>query len=250
MGFDLFIIYFFGVGLLLGSFFNVCIYRIPKGESIAFPPSHCTTCNARLKPWDLVPVFSYVFLRGKCRYCGEKISPRYAAVELFTGIIYTALYLKFGLSFDLLKYIILVSFLIIIGLIDYDTTDVYTVTTMGGIGCGVVLTAVGYFLGYPVLDYVYGALLSGGMIGAIVLLTKGMGDGDIEICAMAGLFLGLEKSVVMLFFSFVLGGIIGVILMLAKKKSGKDAMPFGPYIVLGAMIAVFMGDFIIKWYLG
>lgn len=249
MGFDFFIIYVFVIGLLMGSFFNVCIYRIPKGESIAFPPSHCTSCNTRLKSLDLVPVLSYIFLGRKCRYCGEKISPRYASVEFFTAIIYALLYIKYGLTFQLLKYIVMASFLIIIGLIDYDTTDVYSVTTWSGIVCGVIFIAAGYFMKYPVMDYIYGGLLSAGVITAIILLTKGMGWGDVEICALAGVYLGFTNSIVMLFFSFVLGGIIGILLIITKVKSRKDYIPFGPYIALGAIIAALAGDIIIKWYM-
>jgi leader peptidase (prepilin peptidase)/N-methyltransferase len=246
--FDFLIIYTFVIGLLMGSFYNVCIYRIPKGESIAFPPSHCTNCNTRLKSLDLVPVFSYIFLGRKCRYCGEKISGRYALVELLTGLAFAGLYIKYGLSFEFLKLSVMVSFLIIIGLIDYDTTDVYTVTTWSGIVSGILFAAAGYFMGYAVLDYVYGALLGGGVITAIILLTKGMGWGDVEICILGGIYLGFANSIIMLFFSFVLGGIIGIMLIATGKKSRKDYIPFGPYIALGAVIAALVGDIIVKWY--
>ena len=249
MGFDFFIIYIFVIGLLLGSFFNVCIYRIPKGESIAFPPSHCTNCNTRLKSLDLVPVLSYIFLGRKCRYCGEKISSRYAIVELLTGLIYAALYIKYGLTFEFLKFAVMVSFLIIIGLIDFDTTDVYSVTSWSGIACGILFAVAGYFMGYAFANLIYGALLSGGVITVIILLTKGMGWGDVEICALAGVYLGFANSIVMLFFSFVLGGIIGIALIVTGKKSRKDYIPFGPYIALGAIIAALLGDIIIKWYM-
>ncbi|WP_243154832.1 prepilin peptidase [Clostridium thermarum] len=248
MGFDFFIIYTFVIGLLLGSFYNVCIYRIPREESIVFPPSHCTRCNTRLKVLDLVPVFSYVFLGRKCRYCGEKISARYALVELLTGLVFTGLYIKYGLSFEFFKFAVMASFMMIIGLIDYDTTDVYTSITWGGIVCGLLLASAGYFMGYSFMDKLYGALLGGGVITAIILLTKGMGWGDVEICALGGIYLGFANSIVMLFFSFVLGGIIGIILMITGKKSRQDYIPFGPYIALGAIIGAMAGDIIIKWY--
>ena len=243
-------IFIFVLGLLFGSFFNVCIYRIPKEESIISPPSHCTKCNTRLKALDLVPVFSYLFLGRKCRYCGEKISSRYALVEVATALIFTALYLKFGLTFEFFKFVVMCSFIIIIGLIDYDTTDVYAVTTWPGIICGLLFIVVGYFLDKPFMDGLYGGLLGGGVIGAIFLLTRGrgMGSGDIEICALAGLYLGLNSSIIMLFFSFVIGGIVGIILMITREKSGKDAIPFGPYIALGALVAVFFGEQIFRWY--
>ncbi|HCW04399.1 MAG TPA: prepilin peptidase [Clostridium sp.] len=246
--FDFYAVYIFILGLFFGSFFNVCIYRIPKEESVVAPPSHCTKCNTRLKFLDLVPVFSYIFLGRKCRYCGDKISPRYAIVESMTAIIFTALYFKFALTFEFFKFAVMTSFMIIIGLIDHDTTDVYAVTTWPGIICGLLFAGAAYFMDKPFLDCIYGGLLAGGVITAIVVLTKGMGWGDVEICALAGLYLGLKNSIVMLFFSFVIGGVIGILLIATKKKSRKDYIPFGPYIALGALVAVFFGDQILKWY--
>lgn len=243
------IIYIFAIGTILGSFFNVCIYRIPKGESIVNPPSHCGNCNTRLKPLDLVPVFSYIFLKGQCRYCREKYSARYAVVELLTGIIFAVLYIKYDLTFELLKYIVLASFMIIIGLIDYDTTDVYFKTTASGIISGAIFIVIGYYLGESALDYLFGALLGGGAIASIVILTKGMGWGDVEICALGGIFLGFKLTLVMLFFSFIFGSISGITLIALKKKSRKDYIPFGPYIAMAAIFAVFFGERIINWYL-
>jgi leader peptidase (prepilin peptidase) / N-methyltransferase len=243
------IAYVFSIGIILGSFFNVCIYRIPKGESVVNPPSHCGNCNTRLKPLDLIPVFSYIFLKGKCRHCGEKYSARYAVVELVTGIIFAALYIKYDFTFEFLKYCVLASFLIVIGLIDFDTTDVYFSTTIGGIISGAIFIAAGYFLGGGITDYIYGALLGGGVITAIILLTKGMGWGDVEICAIGGIFLGLKLTIVMLFFSFIFGSVIGILLIVTKKKSRKDYIPFGPFIAMAAIFAVFFGERIIKWYL-
>jgi leader peptidase (prepilin peptidase)/N-methyltransferase len=236
-------------GLLFGSFFNVCIYRIPREESIAYPPSHCTSCSTRLKPLDLVPVLSYFLLGRKCRYCGEKISPRYAIVEAFTGVIFLLIYLKYGLNFQALKLIVLACFLIVIGMIDYDTTDVYSVTTYSGIAVGIVSIAAGYYLGFEVKPFLLGGLLSGGVIAAIILLTRGMGWGDFEICLMSGLYIGFGNSIVMLMLSFIIGAVAGVILILTKKKSRKDYIPFGPYISLATIITMLVGDKIIQWYL-
>lgn len=244
-----FILYIFIVGTVLGSFFNVCIYRIPKGESIVKPPSHCGMCNTRLKPLDLIPVFSYIFLKGRCRHCGKKYSARYAVVELMTGIIFASLYIKYGITFELIKYCVLASFLIVIGLIDYDTTDVYFKTTISGIISGVIFIFIGYYFGKTIMDYLYGALLGGGIIAVVILLTKGMGWGDVEICVLGGIFLGLKLTAVMLFFSFIFGSIAGITLIALKKKSRKDYIPFGPYIAIAAIFAVFFGESIIKWYL-
>lgn len=241
--------YVFALGLLLGSFLNVCIYRIPKEQSIAFPPSHCTNCNTRLKFLDLFPVFSYIFLKGKCRYCGEKISPRYAIIELFTALMFLGIFLSYGLTIEALKSFVLASFLIVIAMIDYDTTDVYSVTTYPLIVLGVIFIGVNYFLGLPIKSFLFGGLLGGGLIALIIVLTQGMGWGDFEISLASGLFLGVYNSIIMLIASFILGGIIGAFLIVSKRKTRKDYIPFGPYIVLGTFIAMFYGDKIFNWYL-
>jgi leader peptidase (prepilin peptidase) / N-methyltransferase len=243
-------LYVFIVGLILGSFFNVCIYRIPAGKSVVYPPSSCGHCNTRLRALDMIPVFSYLFLGGKCRYCKQGFSARYAVIELMTGIIYAALFINYGFTFVFVKYIVLSSFLIVIGMIDYDTTDVYFTTTISGIIAGIAFAVIGYFLGNGFMQYFWGALLGGGLITAIILLTKGMGWGDVEICLLCGVFIGLKLMAVTLFLSFILGGIIGVLLIITKKKSRKDYMPFGPYIALGAIAAMLYGEKIISWYLG
>jgi leader peptidase (prepilin peptidase) / N-methyltransferase len=244
------ILYVFIIGTILGSFFNVCIYRIPAGKSVVFPPSSCGHCNTRLKALDMIPVLSYLFLGGKCRYCKQSFSARYAIVELMTGVIYAALYMTYGFSFVFLKYIVLSSFLIVIGMIDFDTTDVYFATTISGIVAGIVFAAVGYFIGYGIMQYIWGALLGGGVITAIILLTRGMGWGDVEICLLCGVFIGFKLTVVTLFFSFIFGGFIGALLIITKKKSRKDYIPFGPYIALGAIVAILYGEKIVAWYLG
>lgn len=236
-------------GLLIGSFLNVCIYRIPRNESISFPPSHCTNCKNKIKWYDLIPIISYIFLRGKCRYCGEKISIRYPLIELITGAIFLALNIEYGLSINFFKYAVLACFLIVIGMIDFDTTDVYLKTTASGIITGVLFLIYGYFMNYNILSYIYGGLLGVGIIALIILLTKGMGWGDAEICLMGGLFLGLKLTIVMLFFSFVFGGLIGIILMILKIKSRKDYIPFGPFISAACLFTVFFGEKITLWYM-
>jgi len=243
-------IFIFIIGLMLGSFFNVCIYRIPRGESIVYPPSHCTNCGKKLKYIDLVPVLSYIFLKGRCRYCNEKISIRYAAVELFTAILFLSIYLKYGFTIESIKYIILSSFLIIIGMIDYYTMDVYSIITYTGIIVGIIFILIEYLTKSQIYTYLYGGILAGLVIALIIILTKGMGWGDFEICIMSGLYLGFSKSIVMLMVSFILGGIIGILLIISKKKTKKDYIPFGPYIVLGSIISILFADKIILWYLG
>jgi len=252
---SIFVIYIFIVGLLIGSFLNVCIYRIPRGESIAYPPSHCTSCGSNIKPYDLIPVFSWIFLRGKCRGCGEKISSRYALVELTTAILFLLTYFQYGITINLARFLILIPFLIVIAMIDYDTMDVYTTTTWLAIGLGIVLLGVNFYLGLPVVTYVYGGMLGAGIIIFIILLSKlilgteGMGWGDAEICGLCGLFLGFKLTFMMMFFSFIIGGVIGVYLLRFKKKNGRSEMPFGPSIIMAAFLIIICGDRILNWYL-
>lgn len=243
-----YIIFIFGA--VIGSFLNVCIYRIPRGESIAFPPSHCTNCKKEIKWHDLIPIISYIFLRGKCRYCREKISIRYPIVEFITALLFLANYSIYGLTFDFVKYTTFVSFLIVIGMIDYDTTDVYFSTTLSGIVSGVIFIGVLAYNMLPVKSYIYGGILGGGFLALIILITKGgMGWGDAEICLMSGLFLGFKLTILMLFLSFIIGSIAGIVLILLGKKSKKDYIPFGPYIALSAILCVLSGEKIFSFYM-
>jgi len=244
MGIILFIL-----GTLIGSFLNVCIYRIPKEQSIAFPPSHCMSCDNKIKWYDLIPILSYIFLKGKCRHCKEKISIRYPIIELITGAVFASLYIEYGIGFNFGKYALFSCFLIVIGMIDFDTTDVYLKTTLPGIICGIILMIVGLTLGLGVSTYIFGALLGGGLISLIILLTGGMGWGDAEICLLCGIFLGLKLTAVMLFIAFVLGGLIGVLLIVTKKKSRKDYIPFGPYIAIAAIGVMYFGEKLANWYI-
>ncbi|MCT8976311.1 prepilin peptidase [Clostridium sp. CX1] len=236
-------------GFIIGSFLNVCIYRIPKGQSIAYPPSHCTNCDREIKWYDLVPIFSYIFLlKGKCRHCGEKISIRYPVIEFITGVLYLVIYIKYGLTLTTLKYIAFITILIVVGIIDLDTTDVYFSTTIVGVVLALSFIAASGYLYSDFKQYIYGGLLGGGVIALIIVLTKGMGWGDAEICLYSGLFLGLKLTIVMLFFSFIFGSVISLILIALKKKNRKDYIPFGPFIALAAVFTVFFGDKILLWY--
>jgi leader peptidase (prepilin peptidase)/N-methyltransferase len=245
----------FILGLLIGSFLNVCIYRIPKEESIAFPPSHCGSCGKGIKAYDLIPVISWIILGGKCRNCCEKISIRYPFVELTTAILFLLTYLQYGATIYLLRYLLLIPFLIVIAMIDYDTMEVYTITTWAAIAVGVLFLGVNFYLGEPVVTYIYGGLLGAGTITFIILLTKlilgvdGMGWGDVEVCGLCGLFLGFKLTLMMMFFSFIIGASIGVYLLRFRKKNGRSEMPFGPSIIMATFLMMIWGDKILNWYL-
>lgn len=239
-------------GAIIGSFLNVCVYRIPKNESIVFPPSHCMNCGNKLKWYDMFPVFSYIFLRGKCRFCKAHISLRYPLVESFTGFMFLLVYIKYGIGISMIKYVVLVVFCIIIGLIDADTMDVYDDTAYAFIICGLAFMFIScIFYNGSYSDALLGALVAGGAIALIILLTagRGMGWGDFEIALAAGLFLGFKCSVLFLFVSFVTGGIYAIFLMLTRKKTGKDQMSFGPFLCMAAIICALCGNQLINIYL-
>ena len=236
-------------GLMIGSFLNVCIYRIPRNESISFPPSHCTSCGHKLGPADLVPLFSYMFLRGRCRYCGERISVRYPLVEALGGAAFLLCYIRFGLTVESIKYALLICVLISVTFIDGDHGIIPGKLMIFAAISGIILNLIGHKFNAGLLSYLYGALLGGGVIMLIVLLTGGMGGGDIQLMAVVGLFLGFKRCALSLLLSFIIGGLAGALLLLTKKKSRRDYIPFGPWISAAAVIGIFFGDSIVNWYI-
>ncbi|MDD3839219.1 MAG: prepilin peptidase [Clostridia bacterium] len=240
-------------GLVIGSFLNVCIARIPKKASIAYPPSHCTDCDTRLKVSDLVPVFSYIRLKGKCRYCGSKISLVYPLVEITTGILFTLIYIKTGLSAKLIPGLIFVCILIIASFIDIEHFIVPDILP-------IVLSVSAFIMNFAginidVLYGIYGGALGGGVVLAIAYLSlmifkkEGMGGGDLKIMTSIGLFLGLKLTAIALLLSVYSGAIAGIFILLGKGKQ-KRYMPFVPFISIGSIISYLYGDRIISWYIG
>lgn len=242
-------IFIFVMGLIMGSFLNVCICRIPEGQSISYPPSHCSNCNTRLKPWDLVPVLSYVFLRGKCRYCKSKVSIQYPAMEVLTGIVYLLIYMRYGLTSYTLRYIILASFLIVIAMIDFKTTDIYDATVIIPAVIGIGFMVYDYLNHFNVSSRIFGVILALFIIGAIILITKAMGTGDLEVYMLIALYVGFKGTIFVILTSIIIGGIVGLILIATKKKTKKDFIPFGPYIVIAGIIFMIYGNQILNWYL-
>jgi leader peptidase (prepilin peptidase) / N-methyltransferase len=238
-------------GLLLGSFLNVCIYRIPKKKSISFPPSHCGSCKSRLRAYDLIPVISYIGLRGKCRYCGERISARYPAVEMLNMALYILVYLEYGITVEGITYALLMSILIVISFIDYDHKII-----PDGLNISIGLLWIFYagatlaFEGdLDFMDSFLGLIIGGGFYLLIALITSGaMGGGDIKFMAALGLFLGVRYSLLTLLLTFVLGGVISVGLILLKKKGRKDEIPFGPFIAIASGLSLLYGEAIIDVY--
>ena len=248
------VILIFILGLIVGSFSNVCIYRIPRNESMIYPASHCPKCRSSIKPIDNIPLLSYILLKGKCRNCGSKISIQYPVVEFLTGIIYIFIFLIYGLTLQSLIYIILSSALIIIAFIDLNEQIVPDIISLPGIVIGLILS---FFVPYiSFINSVLGVVVGGGIIlviglvGSVIFKKEAMGGGDVKLAAMIGAFLGWKYTIISLFLGFFLGALVGIFLILSKIKSKEDMVPFGPFIALGSFITFLWGEKILSWYVG
>jgi len=240
-------------GMLVGSFLNVCICRMPKDESIVSPPSHCPLCSYRIKWYDNIPLLSYLMLRGKCRGCGAHISLQYPLVELLNGILTLFLFLRFGPTLAFAALFLLCSALVVITFIDIEHQIIPDEISLPGIVVGFLLSF--FIKGHGWLDSLLGILLGGGTLLLVAYgyhrLTgkDGMGGGDIKLLAMMGAFLGWKAVPFIIFASSLIGSIFGVSIMLLQKKDSKLAIPFGPYLAFGALLYIFYGQPLIRWYL-
>ncbi|HBE77690.1 MAG TPA: prepilin peptidase [Firmicutes bacterium] len=224
-------------GLVIGSFLNVCIYRIPHGMSIVFPHSFCPNCQSRIKWYDLFPVISYLILGGRCRNCRTFIGIQYPLVEIFTAGIGVGLYFRFGLNAIFLKYIILFCLLIVIAGIDLQHRVIPNILSISGMIIG-LLWAVPYG-GTDIFHAVLGMA-----VGGLILLPlayfypQGMGMGDVKLLAMIGSFVGAKVVLAALFCGSALGTVIGLILIGSKVITRKTPIPFGPFLAVGALVSV------------
>ena len=238
----------FAFGLIIGSFCNVVIYRLPQGKSIVTPGSQCRSCGSPIRPWDNIPLLSYFLLRGRCRFCKEPISTRYPTIECISGMLFVLLYLKFGLSMTFSVYAFLTSALLIVALIDLDHRIIPNIITLPGMAVGVGLS-MGVLPITP-LASLFGLMIGGAIFYLIALVSKGgMGGGDIKLIAMIGAFLGLQGGLFTIFASALLGSVVGLMLMLLGKRGRKDRVPFGPFLSFGAILFMLCGDGLIQWYL-
>ncbi len=236
----------FIIGACIGSFLNVCIYRLPLGQSVVYNPSHCPGCGRRLGVLDLIPLLSYVLLKGRCRYCGEKISARYPLVELVTALLFVAAYQYWGWQWQTVSMWVFFAVLITASVIDYQHKIIPDEIIIVGCVLGIPLV----FLFGKLIDGLISFLVAGLFFLFIAVGSKGgMGGGDIKLSALMGLFLGSPGIFVALFSSFLFGGLSGIILMALRRKGMKDALPFGPFMAIGGVMAAFYTDPIIKWYI-
>ncbi|MDO8785270.1 MAG: prepilin peptidase [Syntrophales bacterium] len=240
-------------GAVLGSFLNVCIYRIPEGRSIVFPSSHCPECRHPINPWDNIPLVSYLILRGRCRHCQGKISPQYPVVELITAVMALLLFWKFGLSLRFLFSFIFTCSLIVITFIDLRHQIIPDLITLPGIPL-FFLVAV-FFMNIRVMEALLGILLGGGVLYIIAFLyellkkREGMGGGDIKLLAMLGAFSGWKSLLFILLLSSSLGALVGITVMIIKGKDMKYAIPFGPFLSLAAVAYIFFGGYFLQFFL-
>jgi len=239
------------LGAIVGSFLNVCIYRIPSGESIVFPASHCPTCKHPIKIYDNIPIISYGILRGKCRNCGERISLIYPAIELLTAVMSLLLFLKYGLSFAYLFTFAFACALIVITFIDLKYQIIPDVITLPGIPL-FALAAI-LFMDVKLTTSLIGILAGGGCLYLVALvyqlLTKreGMGGGDIKLLAMLGGFLGWQSLWFIIMASSLIGAVTGISAMIVKGKDTKYAVPFGPFLSIAAVAYIFWGNTVMNF---
>lgn len=233
-------------GILIGSFLNVCIYRIPKKENIVTTRSHCMNCDYQLRWYDLIPLFSWISLGGKCRKCGTKISVQYPLIEALNGILYVAVFLCYGFSIETLLYCLLTSALIVLSVIDFRIYEIPVGINwfIAGIGLIRVLTDMSDWT-----EYVIGFFSVSAFLYLLYILTKGrgIGGGDIKLMAVSGLVLGWKCNVLGFICGCIVGVIIHIFLMIITKKD--HVMAMGPYLSIGIFLSVLFGDKFIAWYL-
>lgn len=240
-------------GGMIGSFLNVCICRLPKEQSIVWPGSHCPHCQKPIRFYDNIPLVSYFLLRGKCRYCKRPISIQYPVVEGITALSSLFLIMRFGPSLSFLFYFAFIAALIVITVIDLYHQIIPDVISLPGVGVGLLASLL-----VPEITFwnsLIGILLGGGSLFLVATLyqwlfkREGMGGGDVKLLAMIGAFLGWKAVILTILLSSLIGSITGIFIMVLKGKDSKYAIPFGPFLSLGAVISLFYGESLIRWYL-
>jgi leader peptidase (prepilin peptidase)/N-methyltransferase len=242
------------IGLALGSFLNVCIYRIPLKKSILFPSSFCPHCGEKIRVRDNIPLLSFVLLKGKCRKCKAKISLQYPLVEFITSALIVITYLRFGSSWEFVSKSILVLSLVVIFFIDLKHRIIPDVITLPGIALGFFFS---FFVESPSpRDSLIGIMVGGVMfylsavLGELLFKKESMGGGDIKLAIMLGAFLGWQKILLVFLLSAASGAMVGgIVLFFSKEVKETKMIPFGPFLALGSILAIFLGDMLISAYI-
>lgn len=263
----------FCFGLIIGSFLNVCIVRIPSGKSIVSPPSACPKCGARIRPYDNIPVISWLVLRGKCRGCQAKISAIYPAVELLTALLFVGCYLAFGLTIEALKWAVFSALMIVLVFTDLRERILPDVVNYSGFAAGLVLSffiapsdgaalwIADRLFAYPppqpvisLVDALLGAVVGAGLLwlaseGYFRLRHReGMGLGDVKMMLLIGAFLGPKLTLLTILAGSLLGSILGLAFILASRKGRDYELPFGTFLGIAAVLVMFFGSPIVQWY--
>ena len=254
-------LFIFIIGLCIGSFLNVCIHRLPRGQSLLHPPSRCPDCQNLIKWYDNIPLLSYFLLKGRCRRCSSPISPRYPLVEALTGVLFllsllhyypiTPVIFALSSSLLLLRDLLFISFLIPIFFIDLENQIIPNPLSYGIIITGLIISI---FI-HSFLSSLAGMAIGGGLflavyfLGSFFLKEESMGIGDIKLAAGIGVFLGWKGMLICFFLSFLIGATIAITLLLTHLKKRRDKIPFAPFLVGAALISLFLGDKLLHLYL-
>jgi len=266
-------VFVFLFGLIIGSFLNVCILRIPTGKSIVMPASACPKCGAAIRPYDNIPVLSYLILRGKCRGCKTRISPMYPLVEFLTGLLFLACYYAFGLSVETLKWCAFSAIMIVLVFTDLRERILPDVVNFTGFALGVIfslfvkptdgsaLWIANHIFQFPppqlvlsLVDALLGAALGSGLLWLVseayfkLRGREGMGLGDVKMMLMAGAFLGAKRTLLTIMAGSILGSVIGIAVILARRKDADYELPFGTFLGASALLVVFFGTPVVNWY--
>jgi leader peptidase (prepilin peptidase) / N-methyltransferase len=266
-------IFVFLFGLIIGSFLNVCILRIPTGKSIVMPSSACPQCGAAIRPYDNIPVISYLILRGKCRGCKTRISPMYPLVEFLSGFLFLACYYAFGLSVETLKWASFSAIVIVLVFTDLRERLLPDLVNFTGFGFGLVLSLfvkptdgsalwiANHIFQFPppqpvlsLFDALLGAALGSGLLWLVseayfhLRGREGMGLGDVKMMLMTGAFLGAKRTLLTIMAGSILGSVIGIAVIVARRKEADYELPFGTFLGAGALLVVFFGTPVVNWY--
>jgi leader peptidase (prepilin peptidase)/N-methyltransferase len=260
-------------GLVIGSFLNVCILRIPADKSIVLPASSCTQCGKAIASYDNIPVLSWLILGGKCRNCRTPISPMYPAVELLTGLLFVACYFAFGLTIDALKWATLSALLVVLTITDLRERILPDVVNLFGFSTGLVFSVfsnstdgTALWIAHRLFDFpppqpvlsfadaVLGAMAGSGLLWVVaegyfrLRGREGMGLGDVKMMAALGVFLGLKRTLMTVLAGSLLGSVIGIVLIVVSKKDRNYELPFGTFLGAGALLVLFFGTPALQWY--
>ncbi|MDP2913373.1 MAG: prepilin peptidase [Candidatus Omnitrophota bacterium] len=248
----------FVLGSIIGSFLNVCIYRLPKGKSVIFQPSSCPGCGKHILWHDNIPVLSYCALRGRCRFCKARISPRYIIVEILTAGVLALIFAAFGMTPKFFAYSLMACGLIVATFVDFEIHEIPDQVSIGGLIAGISLSAAFPSIfdvtlrSHGILNSFAGIFAGGGSIyimgffGELVFGREAMGGGDVKLMAMIGSFLGWKLVILTFFIAPIFGAVIGIIL---RIKDGREIIPYGPYLSLAALLTVFFGERILRVFL-